>query len=321
MKSFDHIYRIHRRLRSARYPVSFSQLQEELGGCSKSTLKRHLRELREELGAPIQTVRDPLRYCYGDEAYELPGLWFGAAELHALLSLQHLLGTFQPGLLDEALAPLRTRLAEILRSQGLDAAPLSRIRLLNLGARPPGEYLGVVAKAVLRRQCLEIRYQARSTDQLSERQISPQRLIHYRANWYLDAWCHKSEALRTFSVDRIVAPKVVDRLARDCVETELDAELGSTYGIFAGQPRYWAVLRFSPARADWIEGEIWHPQQHSQRLDDRRLELRIPYHRDEELILDILRYGPDVEVVAPPELRSKVAQRLRQAMERYSDTR
>lgn len=80
MKSFEHIYRLHRLLRRSRYPVSFGRIEQELE-CSRSSVKRLLKDMREQLGAPIQTCRDPAGYRYADDSYELPGLWFGAAAL------------------------------------------------------------------------------------------------------------------------------------------------------------------------------------------------------------------------------------------------
>eukprot|EP00611_Tribonema_gayanum_P017380 TRINITY_DN30024_c0_g1_i1.p1 TRINITY_DN30024_c0_g1~~TRINITY_DN30024_c0_g1_i1.p1 ORF type:complete len:149 (+),score=7.45 TRINITY_DN30024_c0_g1_i1:2-448(+) len=137
MKSLDNIYRAHRLLKAARYPVPFGRLQEELGSASPSTVKRLLRDMRDQLGAPISTSRDPPGYRYSDQAWELPGLWFGADELHGLLTLQHLLQSFQPGLLDDALTPLRFRLADLLKAQGLTVGALDRIRLISAPARPP----------------------------------------------------------------------------------------------------------------------------------------------------------------------------------------
>src|SRR5262245_5465934 len=44
-------------------------------------------------------------------------------------------------------------------------------------------------------------YRARSSDATTDRQVSPQRLTHYRESWYLDAWDEEKDSLRTFSVD------------------------------------------------------------------------------------------------------------------------
>jgi predicted DNA-binding transcriptional regulator YafY len=45
----------------------------------------------------------------------------------------------------------------------------------------------------------------------------------------------------------------------------------------------------------------------------------MPYADATELVMDILRHGPEVEVLAPPELRAAVRERLRQAGAVYGD--
>lgn len=316
MKSFEHVYRLHRLLKSRRYPVPFERVMSELE-CSRATTKRVLAYLRDVLGAPIETSREPRGYRYTDAAYELPGFWFSAEELQSLLSLQQLLASFQPGLLDEALDPLRDRLDQILKSQNLQTGEASRIRLLRAAARPPGQHFATIASAVLQRHRLQIDYEARGTGQVTTREISPQRLVHYRDNWYLDAWCHKSNGLRTFAVDCVREAEALTTPAQDIDATRLDDELGGSYGIFSGAPSATAILRFTAERARWIATEQWHPQQQGIWLPDGSYELSVPYHRDEELILDVLRYGPDVEVVGPLSLRMAVAKRLAVAAARY----
>lgn len=63
--------------------------------------------------------------------------------------------------------------------------------------------------------------------------------------------------------------------------------------------------------------ERWHPKQVGQYLTDGRYALRIPYRDDRELVMDILRYGPEVEVVEPMALRMAVADRLKIALAQY----
>ena len=45
--------------------------------------------------------------------------------------------------------------------------------------------------------------------------------------------------------------------------------------------------------------------------------LRFPYAQEPELVMDILRYGPDVRVLAPDSLREAVAMKLRAAAALY----
>ncbi len=99
---------------------------------------------------------------------------------------------------------------------------------------------------------------------------------------------------------------------------DLESHFTSSYGIFAGAPTGTAVLRFDPRRARWVAKERWHAAQEGGYLTDGSYELRVPYSNPLELIMDVLKYGPDVEVMAPAELRLAVAQRLRAAVERYA---
>jgi predicted DNA-binding transcriptional regulator YafY len=171
----------------------------------------------------------------------------------------------------------------------------------------------------LQRRKLWFQYHARGSDERSERTVSPQRLTHYRESWYLDAWDDKRDALRTFSVDRIRRPTVLDETAADIAEFELDAHYASAYGIFGGIADKTAVLLFSKERARWVADEQWHPQQQGSYREDGRYELKIPYRDSRELLMDILRHGPEVEVLAPASLRAEFVDQLHRTLDSYRD--
>jgi predicted DNA-binding transcriptional regulator YafY len=170
---------------------------------------------------------------------------------------------------------------------------------------------------VLGRKQLAFEYRARSTDEKTRRTVSPQRVTHYRDNWYLDAWDHDREALRSFAVDRIGAAKLLDAAARDIAESELDEHLASSYGIFSGPPKGWATILFSAKAARWVADERWHSQQQGRFLPDGRYELKVPYSGTRELLMDVLNYGSDAEIVEPPALREQVRALLQLAMSHY----
>ena len=157
----------------------------------------------------------------------------------------------------------------------------------------------------------------RGTDESTEREISPQRLVHYRDNWYLDAWCHLRDGLRAFSVDAIEHAEILDRRAKDVAEKRLDEVLGSGYGIFSGDDLSWATLRFTRERARWVASERWHPKQEGRLLKDGSYELKVPYADDRELIMDIMKYGGDCTVITPQALVKRVAAELERARSQY----
>jgi len=291
---------------------------------SPATLKRDLAHLRDRMNMPIVFDRerggwrlDAGQGVVGTQ-YELPGLWLSAEEIHALLTMQHLLGQLDAGgLLGRHIAPLAERLAGILGDGTGHSDDLARrIRVQTVGARKVRlPHFQAVGSALLRRHRLVIDYYGRGRDETRQREVSPQRLIHYRDNWYLDAWCHLRNGLRSFSVDAMREVRIIEKPALEIKDGELDEVLGAGYGIFAGKNVTWARLRFSRERARWVAVETWHVQQRGRFDKEGRWVLEIPYADPRELVMDILRHVPEVEVLGPAELRQTVEQRLRQGLD------
>ena len=233
--------------------------------------------------------------------------------------MQHLLSHLEAdGLLGRHIAPLTRRLTQILGDGTGNAADLARrIRVQTVGARRLElPHFQAVGSALLRRLRLVIDYHGRGRDETLQREVSPQRLIHYRDNWYLDAWCHLRRGLRSFSLDAMRAVRVLDKAAIEVPDAELDEVLGAGYGIFAGKKVEWASLRFSAERARWVAAEIWHPQQRGSFDGEGRWLLELPYADPRELAMDVMRHMPDVEVLGPPALRGMVEERLRRGLEK-----
>ena len=291
---------------------------------TRATVTRYINYLKNTFGMPIKwdaTVRG-YRLIPGeiDPRSGLLGLYFSPAELHALLTMDQLIGRIEPGILREHVEPLRERLKQILGSKAHSLEQIERrIRVLPMSARPvDGVIFRAAVTALLNRRRLSIRYTSRTDGHESKRNVSPQRLVHYRDNWYLDAWCHMSKGLRMFSVDAIKSADVLDDAARDMPEDYLRAVLESGYGIFSGRRTRIAHLRFSPKQARWMSTEIWHPKQKSSWDKHGNYLLRFPYSNHPELVMDLLRHIPEVEVLGPKSLRMYLNERIKTAAEKLT---
>lgn len=301
------LYR-YRELLGGRRALSARELQQRLE-ISPATFKRDLAKLRDQIGSPIRFDRDRGGYVLeAGDSHELPGLWFRPEEIQALVTIQHLLEQLEPGMLGPKLRPLQARLAQLMGSHGLAQQDVARrIRLVHAGKRRlQPQHFEAVAAATLGRHQLRVRHFNRQSGDSTERTLSPQRLVHYRDNWYVDAWCHLRQDLRSFAVDALSDVHLLDGAAREIEGAALDERLGAGYGIFGGAPVAWAVLRFTPERARWVRREQWHPRQEGHDEEGGGYVLKVPYSDDREILGDILRFGADVEVVAPAELRRKV---------------
>jgi predicted DNA-binding transcriptional regulator YafY len=318
----ERFYKIDRLLRQQKH-VPVSRFLVELG-VSLATFKRDIEYMRSRLYAPIEWDRESNGYCFTSPqkdapSYELPGLWFNASEIYALLMMEQLLESIDPGVLAKRLEPLKARLATLLGSADHSAEEVRRrVKVLTMGSRGlPSAGFETAANALLNRKRLFIRYRGRVSDEDTAREVSPQRLVHYRDNWYLDAWCHMRNGLRSFSMDCVRDAEMRPGEAIDVPTADLDATLGSGYGIFSGRAVVWAKLRFSPVAARWVAAETWHPEQKSGYAADGSYTIEVPYSDDRELLRDILKFGAEVEVVAPESLRVRVGDALSEAAARY----
>jgi predicted DNA-binding transcriptional regulator YafY len=323
MDRTERFYKIQALLKRPR-GVTMRELQGTLD-VSRSTLCRDLDYLRDRLGVPI--VWNPKLQVYridgtgSGEHQELPGVWFSEREIHALLAMMGLIDQLEPaGLLAPRIAPLKERLSQLLEDgTGSAKEARKRIRLLTVAQRPvDAELFQVLVDALINRKRLNIRHLGRRTSQVTERDVSPQRLVYYRDNWYLDAFCHLRDDLRSFGVDAIETTTATDKPAVSVDEATLKAFFEDSYGIFNGKPDKKAILEFTPFRAQWVSKETWHTNQRGEFLSDGRFRLEIPYKSDVELLKSILREGAEVKVVSPISLRENLINHAKMILETNS---
>ena len=199
------------------------------------------------------------------------------------------------------LESLQGRITSLLQQKGVEAeGGDSRIHIQHVAGRAvPARMFQDMLAALIQRRRLKIRYHGRRRDEESERVISPQRLTQYRNSWYLDAWCHQADGLRSFALERIRKQTLSDEEATEVRPEVLSAHFDQSYGIFSGPAEHTAELRFTPETARWISDEVWHPDQQGVFRSRRLLAAQAAFWQSRELLMDILRYGADVEILAP----------------------
>ena len=324
MDQMDRIYKLdgllaHGRSRSLEFLLAELKV-------SRATFKRDIRFWKDRFNAPVYWDRDTRGYKLSNAAgvgprYELPGLWFNQEELLALATMQQLLSSIDKGgPIARQLQPLMDRINVRLGHEKEEARELSkRVKLISTTSRLNDlEHFEVVGSALVKRKRLDIEYESRgSSKSITQRVVSPQRLINYRSNWYLGAWCHKSKEIRTFSLDSIVSCVVVEKRVKTLSEKDLADYYDTGYGIFGGKKRNWAKLRFNRDSARYVEEEVWHPEQRSGQDKNGHYVLEVPYVHSNELIMDVLRHGADVEVIEPASLRSEISKRVESLSDLY----
>lgn len=321
MAQWHKIVELHRLLSASRSYRSKKDLTQTLR-ISSATFDRLVRELRYEFGAPLDYKKNYGGYRYNlkdGESFELPGLWFTTDELKALLCLEALVGSLQEGFLNETFSAFRTRLIKLLNSRSVNLADWSgRFKMVPIAYRPTNpEIFNILSEAVLHRRRVSIEYRKLQDQEYHSRSISPQAIIRYRDNWYVDAWCHKSEGLREFALNRIGSVTTEIESCKEVSLEDLESFFGHSYGIFTGPADNVVEIHFTGIAAREVAQEIWHPKQNGGWIRDDTFCLKVPYGDSRELLMDVLRWGPDAEIIAPIELRNEIEHTIISTAEKY----
>lgn len=313
------IVRLHDLLSGRTTPIHPTVLQEALG-CSRTTLQRMLTRLRDELQAPVLHVAEQ-GYCYDISSgpYELPGMWLDADELASLMMVDALLARLESGVLQSQARLLRAQVEVLLGQAVVDESVgadrlRERVQLVTpkfLAQRP--EIFATVCEATLAGQRLRFTDYARKRGEPPTRQVSPQRLLYFQENWFLQAWCHDVEAPQVFALARLHHLEVIPGKVHEVEPPPV------AHGRLVGMSpvRHVARLRFTPSAAASVAGEYWHPQQHGQFATDGSYELSVPYAQVQDLLGQILKHGATVLVESPKSLRKAVVKALERASARY----
>ena len=323
MSDMERLHRI-KYMIQARKSVPKQAFLDELE-ISEATFKRDLEYLRSRMNASIVYDRYAGGYQFENpqdaEKTELPGLWFTEKEATALVLMQHLLSSLdQGGLIGPHIEPLTAIIDGILGQSETTAKELrKRIKVLGMGSRKNSiENFAEIGAALLKRNRLDVTYYSKGKDETTQRVISPQRLIFYRENWYLDAYCHLRKELRSFAVDGIRKAVLTNAKADEVSEKQAQEHFAESYGIFSGKATQRAKLRFTPEHARWVATEKWHGQQVGSFDKEGFYILEFDYNQDPELIMDILKHGSGVEVLGPASLKNKVKAELDKALHLYA---
>lgn len=238
------------------------------------------------------------------EALFLTGLPGPAAEL----GLSDLMAMARAKLL--AALPAGARAARVAERFHLDPAGWFR-------STEPTTALPVIARAVWNERFLSFRYGPAG----EARKVGPVGVVLKAGVWYLVA--QKGNAFRTYRVGRMaetealaeayVRPKDFD-LAAWWTRSSREYEVASY--------RSSAVIRLSPrgrSLVDMLGPYVAQAVAQTAGDADERGWVRctIPIESLEYGVRELMRLGDDVEVVSPPALRARMAQTLRETLQRY----
>ncbi len=310
--------RIHAELQSGKYPNA-TQLGAELEVCTK-TIRRDLDFMRDRMSLPLEFNPARNGYHYTEEVDAFPTLQISEGELFALLvaekALQQYRGTPFEQRLVTALKKLERSLPDTV---SLNLAEWDHAISFRTSAEPIVNVpvLETLADAVQHRRQLRLAYRKPGTRTAEDRVVDPCHLANVNGDWYLFAFDHLRQDIRTFVPTRIVSAEPTGTTFPKAARFALEKQLRDSFGIFSRDGDYRVVLRFDEPVADYIREKRWHPSQQLKDLPDGGVELRLRLGSLVEIQRWLMGWAGHVQVLDPPELIAGVHAAAKSLLERH----
>jgi proteasome accessory factor B len=165
--------------------------------------------------------------------------------------------------------------------------------------------------ATTARQQLQITYRKPGQQRTEQRIVDPYHLANINGEWFLFAFDHLRQDIRTFVPARIQALKATGRNFARPERFSLERRLRGSFGVQSGQGQFEVVLRFNERVADYIREKKWHDSQQLRELKGGSVELTMTLSSLAEVERWVLSWGGNAVVVKPAELADSVRRAAR----------
>ncbi|MCU0770529.1 MAG: WYL domain-containing protein [Verrucomicrobia bacterium] len=299
--------RIHQAIQAGQFPNT-TTLGRQLEVSSK-TVQRDLEFMRDRLELPLEYHPQRFGYHYTEEVNAFPTLQLTEGELFALLvaekALQQYRGTHFERPLISALKKMEQSLPETM---SINLTELSEAISFRTRAEPilNLEVFDALARAVARREQLDIEYRKPGQTQPETRRVDPCHLGNINGEWFLFGYDHLRRDIRTFVPARIRSVRATGEQFKRPPGFSLEQRLKDSFGVHSGAGRFDVVIRFTPEVADYIREKRWHDSQELRELRGGGVELQLRLSSLGEVERWILSWGGRATVVRPRELSENV---------------
>ncbi|HTL54796.1 MAG TPA: WYL domain-containing protein [Candidatus Limnocylindrales bacterium] len=312
----ERMLRIHQAIQSGAFPNA-SVLAADLEVSSKS-VHRDLEFMRDRLQLPLEFDRRRLGYYYTEEVKAFPTLQITEGELFALIvaekALQQYRGTsFEKPLLS-AIKKMEQSLPETI---SLNLSEVERTISFRTSTEPIVDLkiFDALAKATAARKQLEVTYRKPGQQEPEQRVIDPYHLANINGEWFLFAYDHLRQALRTFVPSRIKAVKPTGKVFVPSQRFSVEERLRDSFGVHSGQGNFDVVLRFNASVADFVREKRWHDSQRLKELRNGGVELHLKLSSLSEVERWVLSWGGNATVVRPSQLAENVLRAARKLLQ------
>jgi proteasome accessory factor B len=313
------IIQIHELLKEGKFP-NCQALSGEFE-VSYKTVQRDIDFMRDQLQLPIEYDSVRRGFLYTKEVKNLPSVALQEGEIVALLVAQRAAEQYRGTPFEKSLRNAFTRLIEGLPSK-------SEISLRDLSEavsfRPPGppstdlESFQTLSNALMDSQEIGFKYRKPADGEGTARRVQPYHLGFIGGIWYLIGFDLGRNAIRTFALARISAPKNLNRRFARPKGFSLDEMLYDSFSAFETHNVQQVRILLDPLAASLTSERKWHSSQKMTFRRDGSAELSLKVGLAPDLEAWIMAWGPRAKVLYPTSLKNRIGAAMKKAAMQYS---
>jgi predicted DNA-binding transcriptional regulator YafY len=303
----ERMLRIHQAIQAGRFPNA-AALARELEVSSKS-IHRDLEFMRDRLELPVQFDARRNGYYYTEEVGSFPTVQITEGELFALLLAEKALQQYRGTTFEKPLlSAFRKISATLPDTVSFNLSDWGESISFRFSAEPVLDLrvFDELARATARRQQLLLAYRKPGREEAELRKVDPYHLANINGEWFLFAFCHLRQDIRTFAPARIASITRTGQSFCRPADFSLQDRLSLSFGVRSGEGEHDIRIIFSKQAAGYIREKIWHSSQRIVQMPDGRIELHLRLSSLEEIQRWVLGWGGHAVVLYPPELAAAV---------------
>jgi len=205
---------------------------------------------------------------------------------------------------------LRATMGAALRGMAVLPGPMARHNSLQ-------ETYRLARQAIARHEALDAVYISFHDKGQIHTRLEPYWLIFCERAWYLIGRSSLHKAVRTFKLGRFKSLAPAKAQFKMPTGLTLEKHLGNAWGMMRGEKSFDVELKFSPLIGPNVAEVNWHKTQKIRWDDDGRVIFTATVDGLDEIVWWVLGYGPEVEVLRPPELRKRLVEMTRRTLAQY----
>ena len=306
-------------IRSGEYPNA--TVLEKKFEVSRSTIMRDIDFLHDRYNAPLEYDQQKKGYHYTDSTFFVKSVMLSEGEVFAVSVMEPLLEQYRNTPLESSIKNIIEKIEEFLPKEvTVDSSFVDHDVSFITDPLPKIEekIFTKLFEAVRTHRTMTFTYRSLSSTEYIEHTADPYHIICQKGSWYMLAYCHEKQDVRTYALSRmkdLYISKTTFRLPPDFNQRKY---FDSSFGVWNNRDSPVKIeLLFSSEVNTLIMERIWHENQQLEQRKDGSVYLSFESNQMQEVLHMILGFGGKVKVLNPPSLAEQVKEEARKILNQY----